>query len=186
MMIPDKNAVYWDDSKENIKLFPDKSVDCIITDFPYEQEFDLQEYIRICKGNIITFCSPSNIPFKAHETLFWIKTPSTKNNQKNCSNFVEMILVYRQGDTFNAGLHWSNYTGVYDDKLLNKSLHPFQKPISLMERLVSIYSNKGDLVFDPFAGSGVTLQAAYNLGRDYLGYEINKEYHTLCKENLYD
>src|SRR5687768_1730195 len=123
-MVPISGDIYLGDSKVITPMWPDKSVDFIITDFPYEQEFDLQEYIRICRGNIITFCSPTNIPFKAHETLFWIKTPSTKNNQKNCSNFVEMILVYRQGDVFNAGLHWSNYTGVYDDKILEKSTHP--------------------------------------------------------------
>lgn len=172
-----RNILYLGDSRVEMEQFPDKSVDCIITDFPYDESFDIEKYIRICKGNIITFCSPSNIPFKADETLFWIKTPSTKNNQKNCSNFVEMILVKRQGDTFNSGLHWSNYTGVYDDKLLEKSFHSYQKPASLMERLVAIYSNPGDLVFDPFMGSGATIKAAVKLNRDYLGFEINPEYY---------
>lgn len=172
------------DSHEIVKGMPDKSVDCIITDFPYEEDFSLDEYIRICKGHIITFCSPSNIPFKADETLFWIKTPSTKNNRKACSNFVEMILVKRQGDIFNSGLHWSNYTGVYDDKLMSKSIHPFQKPLSLMIRLLAIYCKPIDVVFDPFCGSGTTLLAAQGLGMQFTGVEINPIYYNLAAERL--
>lgn len=179
--LPARNTVLCEDSREAIKHFPDKSVDVIITDFPYDEEFDIEQYKRITRKSIITFCSPHNIPFKADEILFWIKTPSTKNTIKRCSNFVEMILVCRQeGDTFNNNLHWSNYTGVYTDMILEKSDHPFRKPPLLLKRLVDIYSNPGDLIFDPFCGSGTTLEAAAELGRDYLGYEINPEYFRMC------
>lgn len=180
IMIHQAGDIYLGDSHVITPMWLDKSVDCIITDFPYDSMFDLDEMIRICKGNIICFCSPKNIPFKADETLFWIKTPSTKNYKRNCGNFVEMILIKRQGDTFNQ-LHWSQMTGVYDDKLVYPPQHPYEKPLSLMERLVRIYSNQSDIVFDPFCGSGSTLLAAARLGRKYIGIELNPEYHSLAK-----
>lgn len=55
--------------------------------------------------------------------------------------------------------------------------HPCQMPQALLERIVRVASNPGDLVFDPFSGSGTTLAAAKKLGRDYLGCEISEKYH---------
>jgi len=163
--------MYNTDAWKFISEAEDRSVDVIITDPPYDASLDMNELRRICKGHIIVFCAPENQFFKPDEFAFWIKTPSTKNFSKHIGRFVEMILIERHGDTFNTDLHWSNYTGVYNDHLL-RQVHPFQKPAALMERLVSIYSDPGDLVFDPFMGSGTTLIAAQKLGRQILGCEI--------------
>lgn len=54
--------------------------------------------------------------------------------------------------------------------------HPCQLPEALLERIVKVSSNPGDLVFDPFAGSGTTLAVAKKLGRHYLGCELSAEY----------
>ena len=56
------------------------------------------------------------------------------------------------------------------------SVHPTQKPVRLMERLIQIVTNEGDLVLDPFAGSGATALASINLKRRFLAYEIDDEY----------
>jgi len=53
-------------------------------------------------------------------------------------------------------------------------VYPTQKPISLLETFIGQSSNPGDLVLDPFAGSGTTLLAAKNLGRRYLGFDVQK------------
>lgn len=55
-------------------------------------------------------------------------------------------------------------------------VHPTQKPIPLLERLIEIFTDPGDVVIDPVAGSGSTLIAAENLGRRSFGFEIKKEY----------
>lgn len=55
-------------------------------------------------------------------------------------------------------------------------IHPTQKPLSLMERLIDIFTDPGDVVIDPVAGSGVTLLAAENLGRKGFGFEIKKDF----------
>jgi len=158
--------------------------DCIITDPEYDiTDFDLPFLRRVCDGNIIVFCKPENQFFVPDEYLFWVKTPSTKNYTRKCGRFVEMILVSRRGETFNM-LHWSQMTGVYDDRLVLPPEHPWEKPLTLIERLVRIYSNPGDSVLDPFCGSGTTLVACQNLGRRYLGIEQDPKYVELARRRL--
>lgn len=65
-----------------------------------------------------------------------------------------------------------------------ESQHPCPKPLALMRRLVKVFTEEGDLVMDPFAGSGTTLRAAKDLGREWLGMDINPEYVELCEKRL--
>ena len=55
-------------------------------------------------------------------------------------------------------------------------IHPTQKPVPLLERLIEIFTDKGDVVIDPCAGSGTTLLAAANMGRKAYGFEIKKDF----------
>lgn len=59
-----------------------------------------------------------------------------------------------------------------------------QKPLEMFEWLVKTYSDEGDLVVDPFAGSGTTLLAAQNLNRKYQGAEKLEKYREIIKERL--
>ena len=63
-------------------------------------------------------------------------------------------------------------------------LHPTQKPLKLMEQLISTHTNKGDIVLDCFAGSGSTLVAAKNLERSFVGVELDKEFYEVIKKRL--
>jgi DNA modification methylase len=165
--------LYHCDAWQFIESMPDKSVDCIITDPLYDRDLNVKQLRRVCRGNIIVFCAPENQFFKPDEFMFWVKPLSTKNFSKHVGRFVEMILILR-GGPFNV-LHWSQMTGVYDDRLIYPPVHPFEKPLSLMERLVRIYSNPGDMVFDPFMGSGSTIKASINLGRRAIGCESDQK-----------
>ena len=62
--------------------------------------------------------------------------------------------------------------------------HPTQKPVELMGKLINIHSKTGDLVLDPFAGGGATLVAAQELGRRFIGVEIEPQYVAIAKERL--
>ena len=62
--------------------------------------------------------------------------------------------------------------------------HPSQKPIGLMEKIVSFFTKPGDLILDPFAGSGATAQACFRRARDYVKIERSDEYHSLAKRNI--
>ena len=57
-----------------------------------------------------------------------------------------------------------------------KRKHPFQFPDSLVRRIIALYTRKGDLVVDPFTGSGTTLKIAVKMGRRAVGYEIQDQY----------
>ena len=63
-------------------------------------------------------------------------------------------------------------------------IHPTQKPKQLMRRLVEIFTDVGDVVIDPTAGSGVSLLAAAELGREAYGFEIKKEFYKQAKERV--
>jgi site-specific DNA-methyltransferase (adenine-specific) len=64
----------------------------------------------------------------------------------------------------------------------HEKIHPTQKPVKLLERLIEIFTDPGDVVIDPVAGSGSTLIAAENLGRKAHGFEIKKEFHKKASE----
>jgi len=55
---------------------------------------------------------------------------------------------------------------------------------SLLRHLIEIHTNKDDLILDPFAGSGTSIQSARELGRKYIGIEINPEYIKLIEKRL--
>ena len=106
---------------------------------------------------------------------------SLSENQK--SNKLENILDFsypyeKLSITFNAQL---GFTDVWDDIDFYKErrirIHPTQKPLELINRLVLASSNKNDLVLDPFMGSATTAMSCLQNGRNYLGFEMDTEYY---------
>lgn len=65
---------------------------------------------------------------------------------------------------------------------LYRKIHPTQKPVKLIEKLIEIFTDEGDVVIDPCAGSGSTLIAAINKNRKAYGFEIKKDFHSQAKE----
>lgn len=57
-------------------------------------------------------------------------------------------------------------------------IHPTQKPITVLKRLIEVFTDPGDVVIDPCAGSGSTLRAAWELGRNSYGFEVSKQFYT--------
>lgn len=60
---------------------------------------------------------------------------------------------------------------------VDERIHPAQKPIELLKKLIEKSSKPGDIIFDPFAGSHTTIQAAKDSGRNYIGCELNFDYY---------
>jgi site-specific DNA-methyltransferase (adenine-specific) len=63
-----------------------------------------------------------------------------------------------------------------------KKIHPTQKPIALIKKLIEIFTDEGDIVIDPVAGSGTTLIAAMELNRNAYGFEIKKNFYKDAQE----
>jgi site-specific DNA-methyltransferase (adenine-specific) len=68
----------------------------------------------------------------------------------------------------------------------SEKIHPTQKPVKLLERLIEIFTDEGDVVIDPCAGSGSTLIAAENLNRKAYGFEIKKQFWMKANKWLED
>jgi len=73
---------------------------------------------------------------------------------------------------------------VIEWKYTGNKLHPTQKPIAALMPLIESFSRPGDMVLDPFAGSGSTLLAARMLGRNWLGVELDARYHAAARRRL--
>jgi adenine-specific DNA-methyltransferase len=71
---------------------------------------------------------------------------------------------------------WKTYT--------HNKYHPTQKPLGILKPLIEAFTVPGDLVLDPFSGSGSSLLAAKMLGRSWLGIELDAKYHAIATERL--
>ena len=63
-------------------------------------------------------------------------------------------------------------------------IHPTQKPVNLLKKLIGIFTDIGDVVIDPCAGSGSTLRAAAEMRRNAYGFEIDKKFYREAKEKM--
>ena len=70
------------------------------------------------------------------------------------------------------------------DRRDGRSVHPTQKPTELMVELIELFTNPGDIVLDPFAGSGTTGVACLRLGRRFIGCELSPQYAAIARERL--
>lgn len=172
-------VIYHGDCQEVMLNIP--LVDVVLTDPPYDlgrlekQQFH-SLFRAVASGDLIVFCPPENQwEFDGlTRRLFWCKPTSTKNYSKNYGRFVEMISVFKRNDVWNSELNWANYTGVYSDVLETGRVHEYQKPTSLISRFIRIHSLPGQIILDPFMGSGTTLHSATATGRRAIGIDIDE------------
>jgi len=86
--------------------------------------------------------------------------------------------------TRDAFLEWTKSVWSFPAASARKIGHPAPFPEELPRRLIELYSFRGDVILDPFCGSGTTCLAAANLGRHYVGYEIESKYVRLAEARL--
>ncbi|GAB4483440.1 MAG: site-specific DNA-methyltransferase [Anaerolineales bacterium] len=81
-------------------------------------------------------------------------------------------------------LEWTKSVWSINPESAKKVGHPAPFPVELPYRLIQLYTYRGDIVLDPFMGSGSTAIAALKSGRKYIGYELNPDYIELAKERI--
>lgn len=126
--------------------------------------------------------------FNHAQPLFFIKKSSSqvlKANMRICGATEVALVLYRDKlPKFNNDgmmiLDWFEWDrgGSYP------KIHPTQKPVSVLKRLIEIYTDPGDVVIDPVAGSGSTLRACAELNRSCYGFEIKKKFYKEAKEKM--
>jgi len=121
--------------------------------------------------------------------IFFLKNFSAqvlKANMKIVNAMEYAIVLYREKlpKFNNDGKMIFNYFEWKKDGNCYPKVHPTQKPISVLMRLIEIFTDEGDVVIDPVAGSGSTLRASYEMGRDSYGFEIEKKFYKDAKEKM--
>jgi len=181
------NTVIQGDCLSVMREMDDKSVDLIITDPPYPDQYtDLYHYHE----GIIDFLNS----FECRQIIFWsakVEFPLDYtaihiwNKMVGCGSMYERIFER------NGGKNWRVFSyDIISNKVkasMNRDVyidHPSQKPIKLMTAIIHKFSNPNDLICDPFAGTGTTLVAAKNLGRRYIGIELEEKYCEIARQRL--
>lgn len=160
----------------------DEKIDITIADPPYGQLRLINESIsatlKITNGPSFFFMYAEDLvglKHKPDQILFWVKTASTKNTVNKYSRFVEVIAVFNlKWSPFNQDTHWTTRSGTFIDQLTYRK-HEYQKPTSLIEKLLVVNSNYNDTVLDPFAGSGSVKTAAILTERNSISIEIDQK-----------
>lgn len=193
------------DNKNGESKFANKSF------FNTDNNFRIAEYMHFCnrllipepkeKGKapaMIVFCAFEQMQmvieygkkygFKNSYPLVFIKNYSAqvlKANMKIVGATEFAVVLYREklpkfnndGQMIFNWMYWERDTK-------SPKIHPTQKPLSILKRLIEIFTDEGDVVIDPVAGSGSTLKACQELKRNCYGFEIDKNFYDLAKDWL--
>lgn len=181
--------------------------------FDTDKDFRIKEFFHFCNhliklepketnkaGAMIVFCAFQQIGYlieKAKEygfnnsyPLVFIKNFSSqvlKANMKIVGATEYAVVFYRDklpkfrnnGKMIFNWFEWKKDTGGDIPKI-----HPTQKPVNLIKQLIKVFTDEGDVVIDPCAGSGSTLRAAYEMRRNSYGFEIKKDFCKLANERM--
>jgi site-specific DNA-methyltransferase (adenine-specific) len=215
---------------------PDKSVDVILTDPPYDEHTDAgsmrghgmrpggvrkdlgfapltqddierlsDEFCRLVRRWVIVFCAVEQVhawstslrsscgdesgatSLEYVRTGAWIKLNATPQftGDRPAVGFEAVVIAHPPGKKRwhgggSPGL-WTYPTAYRDGDNVQ---HPTQKPLALMEDLVRLFTDPGDLVLDPFAGSGTTGVACKRLGRYFVGWELDPRHHATATRRI--
>lgn len=162
--------------------------------FEHLVEFPAEQIARVTKRWAIVFCDTRHVEmicaalesrdWRIARIAVWIKPNGAPqfSGDRPAQGYEPVICAHRNGRMrWNGG--GSRGVWTHDVEMTGRS-HPTQKPLTLMRELVSLFSDSGELVLDPFAGSGSTGVACNQLGRHFLGWELSPEYHAIATRRL--
>lgn len=117
------------------------------------------------------------------EPILWFSKPYTIGGTLADNMLEHEVGAYNEKGFLRYTHSPDNYIAVGATKA-DTGLHPTQKPIKLMNALIELTTKEGHIVLDPFCGSGSTLVSAYNLGRNFIGFELDKTYYETARNRL--
>jgi len=208
MKFPDDivNRIICGDCSEVMKELPDSSVDLIISDYPFKFKYfkeTAEEYYRLLKpvGNLVIVNNPHNmfvsIPyfqkFHLRNSIALIRPRSFhcawhygfKHNYCLILSKIDNMKLKWNGTKINHNHSFQSDVREYKNGYRqDKQFHPEALPIDLMKEWIEYLSNSGDIVLDPFMGSGTTAVVCREIGRNFIGIEKNSKYVEMAKKRL--
>lgn len=181
-----------------------------MSDFDKKEIFKfLDASLRVLKkANLYSFCSklqlihyfeyiseynagaPKSRALK-YDLLIWDKLDNRMMSSKFHASDIEYVVrIYEPGVSLNKVWDEDGKKSDSDHYMKLQSFkkpigeHTTQKPVELIKRLVRISSRENDLVLDPFMGSGTTGVACKDLGRNFIGMELDEEYFKIAKDRI--
>ena len=207
MKFPDDyiNKIIQGDCLEVMKGIPDKSVALILTDPPYgidyqgskrpneadwdkikndEKEMDFSFLLKRPERKIIFGANNflKQLPHKGR-WICWDKRLTEKADNMLGSPFE---LAWCDDKTGYYKMYRVLHGGVVNADYMEskKRFHPTQKPVELIKKILMDFTKEGDIILDPFLGSGTTAVACKQLKRNYIGIEISPEYCKIAEDRL--
>ena len=194
------------DCLEYMRGIGDKSVDAIVTDPPY----------GIGETSVKNSSRSNKVSVKNYGDYFWDKKIGDYHISEMLRISVHQIIFggnyyadllpassswivfdkLNSGDFADCELAWTSHrrairkfsymwNGCFKQHPEDR-FHPTQKPIALMRWIIENYTKPGDTIFDPFMGSGTTGVAAVQLGRNFIGCEIDPGYFAVAEKRIHD
>ena len=181
--------------------------------FNTDSNFNIAEYMHFCSKMLkkepkeagkapamIMFCAFEQMQtviqygkkhgFMNNIPIFFIKNYSSqvlKANMKVVGAMEYGVILYRgKLPKFNNDGHmiFNWFEWKKDKSSLYPKIHPTQKPVNLLKKLIEIFTDEGDVVIDPVAGSATTLRAAMETHRDSYGFEVCKDFYTKAQSEM--
>ena len=186
---------------EAMKEFPDKFFDLAVVDPPYGIEKGFQATSRIAKYGQMDSVNDAKPSREYFAELFRVSKNQIIWGYNHLSELLpstkEFVFWYKHQpvESYSDGeLAWTSFTktakcfdypffggtGADDDG----RIHPTQKPVALYRWIYQHYAKQGDKILDTHLGSGSSRIAAYDMGLDFVGYEIDKEYFEKQEERF--
>lgn len=195
------NNFYNEDCLEAMKEIPDNYFDLAIVDPPYGifgnkakssnridkngkiNKWDIkptQEYFdelfRVSKNQIIWGANNFTLP-NTEYFIIWDK-------QQTVDNFASVEYAWTNCKVPAKVFRYSIHKVMSDRKAEGGKIHPTQKPVALYHWLLNNYAKQGDKILDTYVGSASSLIACHDLGFDYMGFELDKDYYEQATKRL--
>lgn len=194
--INNHNVKYDSDLARSINNYNNELYDTKLTN-GYDYKI-LDELIRVLKKiNIYIFCNGEQIPFYIKyfvidrkckmDIIIWNKTNALPLFNNKYLSDKEYCLYFRKGGYCSPKNYEDAKTVFYypiNIKDKKKWKHPTIKPEELIRKLIRNSSKEGDIVLDSFMGSGTTAISCIKENRNFIGYEINKEFYKICLKRI--
>jgi len=206
------NKIIHNNCIDEMKTMPPLSVTHTVTDIPYDvvsrdsngiRKFDkeqadildfslddfVKELTRITQQHIMIFCASEQVSdlvskltkqgFESDLAIWQKSNPSPVNGQYIWLSGVECCVVASRDKLPDhlKNVIWKSPSG-------RSKNHPTEKPLKLMQTIIKEHTNENDIVFDPCAGSGSTLEAAALEKRQWLGIELFEQYYSYIQKRM--
>jgi len=225
------HVLHLGDCLRGLMELPDRSVDHVLSDPPYEAEAHTKqrrtketgaefakvvecplnfapisgaervqiarEMGRIARRWVIVFCQAEAVQawrealqdggLVYKRACVWIKPDAMPQltGDRPGMGYESIVVAHTPGrSVWNGGGRVGVYEFNKNRSDLERTGHPTQKPLALMEALVRDFTDAGDLVCDPYSGSGTTGVACRRLGRSFVGWEVSPDYHAMALQRL--